>query len=222
MDKNNTLLILDWDDTLFPTTWLVKQNIDLSQNINDVKILKYFSKLDEILYKFLSNLNKLGKVVIITNAVKKWIYVTTELLPKTKKIININSDVISAREICELKYPKQMHLWKSYIFKNFVENYFQERTSRAYGASSLCSLSNCSQKIKTPQNIISIGDAEYEFQALKNLYKYNHRILKSIRFIREPSFEYLIEQICITNKNIIKIRNKKNHLDLKYNRRSLF
>ena len=53
-------------------------------------------------------------------------------------------------------------------------------------------------KKKKLMNIISIGDAEYEHQALVSLTHTNFdkiKYLKSFRLMRDPSYEQLIEEI---------------------------
>ena len=57
MNINNTttLIILDWDDTLFPTSWISKNNIEFLSNENkDLLYNKFF-------YKLLNKLRKLEK-----------------------------------------------------------------------------------------------------------------------------------------------------------------
>ena len=59
-------------------------------------------------------------------------------------------------------------------------------------------------------NIISIGDAEYEHQALISLSRTQLdkiKYLKSFRLIRDPTYEQLIEQIDLLNTYIHKFWN---------------
>ena len=43
-----------------------------------------------------------------------------------------------------------------------------------------------------------------------------HRLLKTIRFMKEPSFESLIDQLGVLNKSNHKIINHLNHMDLTF------
>jgi hypothetical protein len=66
-------------------------------------------------------------------------------------------------------------------------------------------------------NIISIGDAEYEYFALINLYDSNinnFKLLKSIKFIRYPDIVQIYKQIDLLYKCIIKICKETSSLDL--------
>lgn len=197
---HKTLIILDWDDTLFPTSWVLKNNID----VNDTTILNdnghLFEKLDLILYKLLLNCLKCGKVVIVTNAMVKWVTISSKMLPKTKKLIDKNIDIISARDIYQKEMPKKQFVWKKLIFEQLVIEHFMDKQYKV-------------------ENIISIGDADYEFQALIDLYedfKMKKRILKAIKFLQGPDYESLIDQLQVLNKSIFKVCNSKNHMDLKF------
>ena len=65
---HNTLFIFDWDDTLFPTSFLIKEGkIDddyLSKELKDL-----FSILEKIILKILRFVQKKGDIYIITNLV---------------------------------------------------------------------------------------------------------------------------------------------------------
>lgn len=197
--KYRTLVIFDWDDTLFPTTWTVKNNINLSDDTTHHKYIVYFSKLDMLLYKLLSECLRSGSVFIVTNAVKRWVSVSSSILPNTQKIINNNIQIISARDEYQEKYPNNIELWKRMTFQDLVSKYFN----------------------KYPfQHIISVGDAEHEFNALTDLYNESsitrHRLLKTVRFIREPSFDALIDQLEVLDNCINKVLNNKEHMDLTF------
>jgi len=198
--ERKTLIILDWDDTLFPTSWSIKNNIDLNDKNTQNKYIIFFAKLDMLLYKLFFNLQKYGKVVIVTNAVKKWVYLSLNMLPNTQRIIEKYIDIISARDLYQKKYPKNTHLWKKLIFKRIFIEYFISKN--------------------IIQNIISVGDAEYELNALINLYdidnKIDKRYLKSIKFIETPTYDILIDQLEVLNNYLVPIINNKKHLDLRF------
>ena len=139
--------MLDWDDTLFPTSWTLKNNIDLNNNAKKNKYIVFYSKLDLLLYKLLTSFMKCGKVVIVTNAMVKWVGISSTILPNTKRLLQESDiDIVSAREAYQKKHPGDMFLWKRNVFENVVTDYFDEKS--------------------LIENIISVGDAEYEFKAL--------------------------------------------------------
>ncbi|CAH6421124.1 Hypothetical protein KVN_LOCUS147 [uncultured virus] len=197
-----SIIIFDWDDTLFPTTWLTNNGINLVDPIVQYKYLIFFSKLDLILFKLLSNATKISKVIIVTNAMEKWVKLSLTILPNTKLLVKNKIQIISARDKYNKILPMNSNIWKKLIFEKIISNEFN---SYSY-----------------MQNIISVGDADYEFNALVNLYddKCNtKRILKNIKFIQSPSFDMLIDELEILNKFMLKIIYIKRHLDLKFKKK---
>lgn len=195
--EHKTLIIFDWDDTLFPTSWLVQNNINISDELARNKYIILFTRLDTLLNQLLIIAMKHGKVIIVTNAVNKWIETSLNMLPNTKKLIQSNINVISAREIYQEKYPDQMGQWKRLVFQNYVTDHF---------------------KTYPLQNIISIGDAEHEFNALVDLYNAHSvvkkRLLKTVRFMKDPTFESLLDQLNVLKNSLIQIIRSKKHMDL--------
>jgi chromatin segregation and condensation protein Rec8/ScpA/Scc1 (kleisin family) len=182
-----TLTILDWDDTLFPTTWF-----------NNKKIMDYslLSKLDLLLEQLLRKFATCSKTVIVTNAAMKWIEMTLDLLPSTKATIKkYKIDIISAKDMYQNR-TSDMMMWKKLTFRDLVN-----RTNAT--------------------NIISIGDAIYEFNALIELYtKKTRRILKTIRLLQSPNYDVLIDQLEVINKSVNQICNTKGYMDLKFELRT--
>ena len=195
--KINTLIILDWDDTLFPTTWIMKKNV----NLNDAKIRQkiinssLLTELDNILYLFLKKLQEYGKIIIVTNALPIWVKISSSILPKTAKLLK-DIKIVSARKNYK-QISNNIMDWKKLAFKNEVS---REMTKNNIN------------------NIISVGDAEYEYYALIDLYKTskNTKILKSIKLMDDPSHEIILDQLKVLSNSIRDICITKNHLDLKF------
>lgn len=191
-NRNNILFILDWDDTLFPTSWIAQNNINIEKLDHISPYAIYFSELDNMLYKLFYRLVHYGQIIIITNASMGWILASIKLIPKTFNIINNYVKIISARDKYQLTLPLEM--WKKYVFNHDILPY-----------------------IKNIKQIISIGDAEYEFNALIDLIhhpNYKNKYLKSIRLLRNPKFDVLIDQIDIVTNNILLLCSIHRHMDL--------
>ena len=195
MAANKTLFILDWDDTLFPTNWVIKNAISLTNPMQLNTYANYFQELDRVLSKFLEKISRLGKVIIVTNALPSWIETSSIVLPNTFRILK-KIKVVSARKNYRDRSSNMMD-WKILAFRDIIDKEFSDPAIA---------------------NIISIGDAEYEYQALIALNDYHQRtkkMLKSVKFVREPSHEILIDQLGVLNRAISKIWNTNGHLDLK-------
>ena len=193
INKKNTIIILDWDDTLFPTSWVIKNTINLINPLSVSRNATYFNTLDNSLYMLLNKLLSLGKVYIISNAILKWINISSIILPKTNKILK-QIKIISARQ--NYNYlTNDMNKWKEYAFKYIILSEYKRHNYL---------------------NIISVGDAKFEYNALVSLYKWNTKIMKSlktIQFIKNPHQNILIEQINILYNEINKIIYKNEHID---------
>lgn len=195
--KNSTLIFIDWDDTLFPTTWVMNNHINLSDKQNKVKYYSLFSELDDILYKFFIKTMNYGTIIIVTNASRNWINVSMEILPKSSSIINNNIKIVSARD--RYSDTHTVFKWKELSFKDEADGFFYHDTQI--------------------QNIVSIGDADYEHIALIKLDEWEKklpekRILKKIKLMHQPSYYCLIDQLEVLTSCIDGIIKKKKHMDL--------
>jgi hypothetical protein len=195
--KKRTLIILDWDDTLFPTSWVLNNYSDLTDPGIRAKINITFENLDKLVYKMLCRMSKLGKIVIITNAMPEWVQLSGSMLRNTNDLLK-KIEVVSARKDNHSK--SHMTEWKKISFdKEFIKH---------------------SKKYDT-NNIISIGDAIHEYNALIELYKYQQgyldRYLKTIKLKKNPCYTTLEDQLKVINDKIDDICSHRHHLDLEFN-----
>jgi len=222
-NKNKTYLtnifIIDWDDTLYPTTWVNKNSIDVSKLhiIQEYKV--YFLELDKTINSLLESLNQVGDIWIVTNANINWIKSCLMGLEQTRKIIISNKiRIVSARDSYSSNNSSPTE-WKILTFQDILEDIINKISNRI--------------KPNTYVNIISIGDAMYEYMALINLdtfiksYMINNSscskphkqfkyLLKNIKFIEKPEFDFVIDQMNVLNKNKDSIVNKLEYIDLKF------
>jgi len=111
-----SLIIFDWDDTLYPTTWSLQNNTNKSN----------FKKLDDVLYDLLNKCLKIASVVIITNAEREWVYNKLEDLPNTFNLFK-HIPVISARKYNTfVPTESELYEWKKEAFMRVVtsENFY--------------------------------------------------------------------------------------------------
>jgi hypothetical protein len=215
MDKVylTNIFLIDWDDTLFPTNWVTKNNIDITNFDSYNKYKLFFIELDNILSNVINSLNKLGNVFIVSNASLAWVKNCLSILPYTNKLVNtFGINVISARDNYlsqNSTTPEKVLImeWKISSFQDILVNVLNSLAGKF--------------NEKNYLNIISIGDAEYEYVALINLnnfFKVNNIdinfLLKNIKFIEKPEFNIVIEQLIILKKNIQMIVDKLQFVDL--------
>jgi hypothetical protein len=189
MSKNN-IIILDWDDTLFPTTWVNMREIKLDKNNIEI-----FKDLDNLLILLFKNLVNFGEVVIITNAMNIWIDTCLKVLNKTKKIIKkYNIKIISARE----EYRKKTNdptIWKIRSFKKHIKKTYKNIISIGDSLSEYRALIELYNSDKTTSN------------------KY-YKTIKFINNCRNCDKLIIKEQVRTINNNIKNIVYEKRNLDL--------
>ena len=200
LSRAKTLIILDWDDTLFPTTWVTTNEINIKNIIHNKEAMKYFTDVDVALEYLLRTLLTCGHVAIVTNALLNWINTSSTILPRTSRLLqDTDKDIliVSARGNYQSVSSNPMD-WKRMAFEEILKN----------------------SKYKKVNNIISIGDAEYEYNALVNLYdksdKKNYKLLKSVKFVKYPTHYVLLDQIKVVQQAAVKISVTRTHLDLKF------
>jgi phenylpropionate dioxygenase-like ring-hydroxylating dioxygenase large terminal subunit len=91
------VVILDYDDTLLPTTYLDPEDVQDMQNLakSHKKILNAIS---EQVIRLLENFLRVSRVMIITNAKQGWVeYSSLIFMPAVHNMIKKHVPVISAR-----------------------------------------------------------------------------------------------------------------------------
>jgi hypothetical protein len=202
--RQNTLIIYDWDDTLFPTTILsnhkfdnlskeTTQTLQYTNNIKDVN--HTLSILDKLILNLLDKSLSLGHVLIITNATKSWVkFSGIKYIPNTYEfILASNIPIISAREFALGKNISNHMEWKNVTFNHFV------RASKKYN--------------KNLNNFVSIGDSILEKNALVNACSnIKNSYTKTIKYVEQPNIINLIKQNVLMYNNIVDIvSNKKDN-----------
>ena len=219
---SKTLLIFDFDDTLFCTKYL--DTFALSyQDIFTCKVsieqmnsclAHEIKELESAILELFTNLGQNCDIVIISNADLKWINnCLTHFLPELKEYLAENEIKIHSAKNTFSKIIKAPADWKLKCFKKVIDD--------LYGGDLFYDL-----------NVISIGDGKEEKKAVFNLakdLKFRKLRAKFIRMISFPSAASIILQLKYLNDNInemisddnsiykmsIKFINKKVEIDCK-------
>ena len=179
----NSLIIFDWDDTLFPTSFLAKsgyfsENIILAEKEQE-KIIK---KLDQIEKKIIELINislTKGEVYIITNAAFGWVECTSKkFYPNFYKILD-KIKIISARRECENTFPNEVQEWKMQTFLNLRKNFNNNLVT----------------------NIICLGDSMLEIEAGRFLANhFQEAFIKTVKFKENPKLDEIYKQLILVIK----------------------
>jgi hypothetical protein len=97
--SHQNLFILDWDDTLFPTSYFLKSGDDY-KNLEQMakKHMAMLNSLQRVVLELLERMVLFGSVAIITNAKQGWVeYSAYHMLPRVHSLIDLYIPVISAQ-----------------------------------------------------------------------------------------------------------------------------
>lgn len=190
------IFILDWDDTLFPTTWFGEHNISsflASSNIENESVKKLLDDLDTRVFNFFIDLQKFGHITIVSNANNDWLARTIGFLPMTVKFVLQYVDVMSTHSLSGLGIPNTF--LKTFAFEDMIRKY------------------------NDYTQIISMGDSIYEYMALVDMFKKmkcQNKLFKHIRFVDSPDYHTLAEQIDLVRELLSDICKNKRNLDLNF------
>jgi hypothetical protein len=185
MNKDNTIIIVDWDDSMFPTSWFTSISKDSKTSLDWIKILE---PLDVMLYSFFTQILEIGHVYIVTYAYPTWVNMCFSMLPRAQKLQS-EIPVISGRSDHKRSFSIDGFTQKKYIFKSIAEHFIGAR------------------------QIISIGDDQAEYNALVELDS-KSAYLKAIKLTKNPSYFVLLDQLNTLNSCMKNIYNSRKHLDL--------
>eukprot|EP01083_Nonionella_stella_P209931 760496_1 len=184
MQQRKNLLILDWDDTIFPTS-VVKKHIQLKDgNLYTPAFAKQMDELVICLKDIFEEMIKIygsENIIIVTNATYSWIYDQCPVFSAFKlflEFLKINDiSIISAQSDYGHLDSECRSKWKEFAFTDICSKYFNNQND----------IINC---------ITSIGDSYDEFDASETVSNsIKNRILHRIKFKFKPSIKDIIIQM---------------------------
>jgi hypothetical protein len=171
-----TLTIFDWDDTLFPTSWMQQQDLlskELALLSNEQKA--QLERLATCARQNLESAIRVGKVVVITNAEQGWLESTCKKFMPSLVSLMKTLDIVSARSTYQ---------WQTSIASEWKRLAFADEVG--FLKSAVCA---------EQYNVVSVGDSLHELQALLSVtHATNQGWGKSMKLMDAPSIEQLIEQ----------------------------
>lgn len=177
--SSQTASIVDWDDTLCPSTHLASLGLrvdDLSELPQDLRL--ELEQLEDAALGILKMALRFGAVVIVTNAEAGWVELSgSRFLPRVVKFLQDERiKVVSARTMYEGDYPNSPSNWKAAAFAAEVREMFVEDNDDL--------------------NLLVLGDSTSERDAAHALG--NHLTsskIKTVKFVERPSIDQLQRQI---------------------------
>lgn len=200
---DETLLIFDWDDTILPSTWVAAQRLTLDKG--SVLTDKQREQLKEVSLcttETLSLAKQVGTVVLITNAERGWIELSScKFLPEIVPLLE-NCKLISARTAHESPERPLPLDWK-------LEAFAREMVSRTQNDR------KSTKDAAAFTNVLSIGDGAYERESLIRVSASLPECRgKSLRFVERPSIGKLCRQHRLVSKRLRQLVRYDGDLDL--------
>jgi hypothetical protein len=166
-NMDETLMFVDWDDTLFPTTWLKMFTIDITNPSADM--INMFESLDRLISEAIIKMRASGSIIIVSNGSNLWLQACLGVLPNFKEITETDVvSMVSARDLFsdQDNFPED---WKIIAFKILHDG-------------------------RNSKKIISFGDSEKEHEAATKL-KTENNLIGNVKFIRDPTLNQIVAQL---------------------------
>lgn len=198
---DDTLWVVDYDDTLLPTQWLQATAAPDAAAL-DAKRRAQLNDLETNVMVLLAALQRVGTVVIITNAIERYVELTAAaFLPRVAAWLTRHEVcVVSARGWYEAAFPTDVAAWKLHAFQDVVAAW---RVSHA-GA--------------LPTHVISVGDSLYERWAAHTLAHMHdgHQIasIKTLKLKDAPSCRDLTAQARFLAKHVAGVAALAGDMDM--------
>lgn len=170
----NSIIIFDWDDTLFCTSYLTPHGVFEEDTELSDQDLELIAKLEFCVLRLLTLcIESNSDIYIVTNSEEGWVeYSARRYLPSIYKLLS-QVTIISARAKYGVAFPNDSKRWK-------IESFLAIR-----------------HKYKdVPTNLINIGDSLFDVEAGTVLCKqFKEAYLKSVKFRECPTLPEMIKQL---------------------------
>lgn len=206
--SDSTVTVLDWDDTLMPSTWLKEQGLTWTALADKFGITKEMVDACEEVAPHVERVIKkgqeYGKVFIITNGAHGWVEKSCELFMPSIRNLILSLPIISAADLYRY-FSKDPISWKRMTFR-------RDLLDRAFGGMP-----------RAKRVVISIGDGYAEQEAARNLMaigSYSQVGLLSVRclkIVESSSPTILIRQLDEICQILPSLATQSGDFDLQWN-----
>jgi hypothetical protein len=193
VQKESTVIFVDWDDTLLCSSYLSGAGYRLDSELESSSTIdRELKELEASVVGLLRLAMSFGEVHIVTNAETGWVQLSAKkFLPGVVPVLD-QVKVLSARSTYETMFPDAPVKWK---FCAFQERLFSDN--------------------KAPKNVISFGDSHVEREAVRAVTRgIPNTKTKSVKFAEKPSMEQLRRQLELVTNCFQYIHSHEGDLDL--------
>lgn len=215
MEKDQTILIFDWDDTLCPSTWC-RRHMRFNARGNLIgncppEAEKELNLLSQQVIPLLRAAQAMGKVVLVTNARRPWVDTSCKaFLPQVTEVLK-DITVIYAMELLQenekdfASNPQCLTESKARAMKAAVSDFYSRYEGQSW------------------KNLVSIGDALYEHDAIRQVARERPDgglpvpkkcRTKTVKLIEGPSLMGMTVQLNIIESWLAKIVQADHDVDI--------
>jgi|LauGreDrversion4_2_1035121.scaffolds.fasta_scaffold16325_3 hypothetical protein len=203
ISSDETLLIFDYDDTLFPTSFLAQKGYKLDGPDASPEIQAILDEYSTVVEETLIDARQHGRVVIVTNAESGWVTLTAQkFMPRLGSILS-SFPSISARSTYEPLGISNPFEWKLKAFERVIYEHHHALSSPDAAIGRM--------------NVLSFGDSIHERDAAHQVcasLSSSPLFCKSIKFIERPDIAQLTKQHVLIRDNLSKVVAHEGTLDL--------
>jgi hypothetical protein len=195
-----TIILLDWDDTLFPTSWLLEKIPDPFDNLEALQLPekeKESSNAFAIEFMKLVGIAKaLGTVVVVTNATRPWVTISQRtVIPQAEELMS-DVAVFYAMELVENREHTVHALTQTKVkaIEHAVTDFYSQYEGQSW------------------KNVISVGDRCFELDAAKQVCRDRPPAMldrqcrtKTVKFVENPSLLCLAAELALLATWLTKI-----------------
>lgn len=168
--QEQLLILLDWDDTVLPTTYIAQQQLSLECPVPD-DVKQVLDAYALVARDTLQCLKSHGTVIIVTNAETGWVELTcAKFLPALQGLVE-GLERVSARSSFEHLGFVTPAEWKTEAFHELVSAH--------------------QQRFPDAVDVLSVGDAGHEREAVYRVAQRLDIAAKSIKLVEQPDLAYL-------------------------------
>lgn len=191
--NRQTLMFFDWDDTLLCTTFL-QDRLHEMEFLNERSQQKIQDLCDRV-ESLLLAAQRLGRVLIVTNAQRGWVEASTlTWMPRLLPLL-ATLPVMSARSTFETEHPGNQLAWKVRAFAEFKKDVVPGVLT----------------------NVICFGDSPWEHIAARELVRgIESSVVKCVKFRSRPSPSTLCDEIEIISRELSYIEKSSSNLNLSF------
>lgn len=184
------LIIFDWDDTLFPSSWLqcvngleIVSGVPIEQGVRSKLNADQQAILHNIVHDISCLINKAkqnGHVLILTNSRDGWVNIACNVFYQHNFLEGV--EVVSAQEWGNNYTHFDPRYWKT----NFLKDYLQSHTD-------IC-------------EIINFGDSEYDHATMRDIKEHRMSLaIKNVKFLENPCVNELRKQLCLVKNDLFQL-----------------